>query len=208
MSKTFQQWQDLANTIKIESRAFINGEFTEATGGKTFPCISPIDGKYLANVASSQAADVERAVGAARSSFHSGVWSQISPRERKAVLLRWAQLLREHNDELAVLDTIDAGKTITDTSTGDIPCVVYCLEFFAEAIDKISGEVINTDPNFLGMVTREPIGVVAAIVPWNYPLLMAAWKFAPALAAGNSVIIKPSEKSPLSILTAAIFRKA
>jgi gamma-glutamyl-gamma-aminobutyraldehyde dehydrogenase len=203
MSKTFKQWQEMAATLKIESRAFINGEFTNATNNKTFPSISPIDGRHLADVASAQSEDVERAVQAARSSFNSGVWSQISPRERKAVLLRWAQLLREHNDELALLDTIDAGKTITDTSTGDIPCVIYCLEWFAEAIDKVSGEVIQTDPSFLGMVTREPIGVVAAIVPWNYPLLMAAWKFAPALAAGNSVIIKPSEKSPLSILKAA-----
>jgi len=146
-------------------------------------------------------------VAAARCSFNSGVWSGISPRERKAVLLRWAKLMEQHNDELALLDTIDAGKTITDTSTGDIPCVVYCLEWFAEAIDKVHGEVIGTDPSFLGTVTREPIGVVAAIVPWNYPLLMAAWKFAPALAAGNSVIMKPSEKSPLSILRAAQLAK-
>ena len=203
MSKTFKQWQELAKGLKIEARAFIDGEFTGTSGGKTFPCISPIDGKHLADVACAQSADVDRAVRAARSSFNSGVWSQISPRERKAVLLRWARLLEQHNDELAALETIDAGKTITDTSTGDIPCVVYCLEWFAEAIDKVHGEVIGTDPAFLGMVTREPIGVVAAVVPWNYPLLMAAWKFAPALAAGNSVIIKPSEKSPLSILKAA-----
>ena len=203
MTRTFRQWQDLANALKIETRAFIDGEFVHASGGKTFACISPIDGKHLADVASVQSADVDRAVEASRSSFDSGVWSRISPRERKAVLLRWARLLHEHNDELALLETIDAGKTITDTSTGDMPCVVYCLEWFAEAIDKVHGEVISTDPAFLGMVTREPIGVVAAVVPWNYPLLMAAWKFAPALAAGNSVIIKPSEKSPLSILKAA-----
>ena len=200
---SLKKWQDTADALAIESRAFIDGEFTDASNGSTFACISPIDGRHLANVSNSQSADVERAVGAARQSFNSGVWSQISPRERKTVLLRWAQLMREHSDELALLDSIDAGKTITDTTTGDIPCVIYCLEWFAEAIDKISGEVIPTDPSFLGMVTREPIGVVAAIVPWNYPLLMAAWKFAPALAAGNSVIIKPSEKSPLSILKAA-----
>jgi gamma-glutamyl-gamma-aminobutyraldehyde dehydrogenase len=200
---SLKKWQDMADALAIESRAFIDGEFTDACNGNTFACISPIDGRHLANVANSQSPDVERAVGAARQSFNSGVWSQISPRERKTVLLRWAQLMREHSDELALLDSIDAGKTITDTTTGDIPCVIYCLEWFAEAIDKISGEVIPTDPSFLGMVTREPIGVVAAIVPWNYPLLMAAWKFAPALAAGNSVIIKPSEKSPLSILKAA-----
>ena len=203
MSKTFQQWQDMAQRLSIEGRAFINGEFCDATGGHTFDCISPIDGRLLAKVANSQGADVDRAVSVARHSFNQGAWSRISPRERKAVLLRWAQLLRDNSDELALLDTLDAGKTITDTSTGDIPCVIYCLEWFAEAIDKVSGEVINTDPSFLGTVTREPIGVVAAVVPWNYPLLMASWKFAPALAAGNSVIIKPSEKSPLSILKAA-----
>ena len=207
MTRTFQQWQHMAVSLQIEARCFIDGTFTPAEGGATFACHSPIDGRKLADVSAAQPADVERAVAAARASFDSGVWSQISPRERKGVLLRWAQLIREHNDELALLDTIDAGKTITDTVTGDIPCVVYCVEWFAEAIDKLSGEVIGTDPAFLGMVTREPIGVVAAVVPWNYPLLMAAWKFAPALAAGNSVIIKPSEKSPLSILKAAQLAK-
>lgn len=207
MSKTFQQWRQMAETLSFESRAFINGEFCNAEGGSTFACISPVNGKKLADVAAAQPADVDRAVKAARSSFEAGVWSQISPRERKAVLLRWAALVREHNDELALIDTLDAGKTITDTSTGDMPAVAYCIEWFAEAIDKQVGEVIGTDPAFLGMVTREPMGVVAAVVPWNYPLLMAAWKFAPALAAGNSVIIKPSEKSPLSILKAAQLAK-
>jgi gamma-glutamyl-gamma-aminobutyraldehyde dehydrogenase len=203
MTKTLQQWQDHARALRIEGRAFIDGEFCHASESRTFACISPIDGRHLADVAQCGQPEVERAVAAARRSFELGAWSRVGPRERKAILLRWAALLRENADELALLDTLDAGKTIVDTSTGDIPAVIYCLEWFAEAIDKVSGDVVSTDPSFLGTVTREPIGVVTAIVPWNYPLLMAAWKFAPALAAGNSVIVKPSEKSPLSILRAA-----
>ena len=200
---TLEYWQQQAAQLVIDGRAFIDGEACDASGGMTFPCFSPIDGRHLADVANCQRDDVERAVAAARRSFEQGVWSERSPRERKAVLLRWAALLREHADELALLDTLDAGKTIADTTGGDLPAVIYCVEWFAEAIDKISGELVPTDPHFLGLVTREAMGVVAAVVPWNYPLLMAAWKFAPALAAGNSVIVKPSEKSPLSMLRAA-----
>ncbi|PQV54761.1 aldehyde dehydrogenase [Paraburkholderia sp. BL21I4N1] len=196
-------WQDKAATLSIEGRAFIDGEYRDAAGGRTFDCLSPIDGKLLAKVADSGAAEVDAAVAAARRAFESGVWSGLNPRKRKAVLLRWAASIREHMDELALLETLDAGKPIADTTSVDVPGAAYCVEWFAEAIDKVGGEVAPADHHLVGLVTREAIGVVAAVVPWNFPILMASWKFGPALAAGNSVVLKPSEKSPLTAIRLA-----
>ncbi|WP_116140366.1 aldehyde dehydrogenase [Trinickia diaoshuihuensis] len=200
---TFEQWESSAAALSIESRAFIDGVYRAAASGRTFDCKSPIDGRLLARVAECGEADVGAAVDAARRAFEQGVWRGLNPRERKAVLLRWAASIRTHARELALLETLDAGKPIGDTTTVDIPGAAYCLEWFAEAIDKVSGEVVPADLHLVGLVTREPIGVVAAVVPWNFPLLMAAWKFAPALAAGNSVVLKPSEKSPLTAIRIA-----
>ncbi|WP_321881201.1 aldehyde dehydrogenase [Paraburkholderia bannensis] len=196
-------WLALRETLAIETRLFIDGAYREAANGQRFDCISPIDGRKLSEVAYAGVADVDAAVAAARRAFDTGVWADRNPRERKAVLLRFAAALRAHQDELALLETLDAGKPIADTTTVDIPGAAYCLEWFAEAIDKTGGEVAAADHHLLGLVTREPVGVVSAIVPWNFPLLMAAWKFAPALAAGNSVVLKPSEKSPLSAIRVA-----
>ncbi|MEX3977632.1 aldehyde dehydrogenase [Paraburkholderia sp. EG287A] len=201
--KTFTYWQDKAATLSIEGRAFIDGAYRDAYSGRTFDCVSPIDGRVLASVADCGAADVDAAVGAARRAFDEGVWAGLNPRARKAVLLRWAALMREHLDELALLETLDAGKPIGDTTTVDVPGAAYCVEWFAEAIDKVGGEVVPADHHLVGLVTREPIGVVAAVVPWNFPILMASWKFGPALAAGNSVVLKPSEKSPLTAIRVA-----
>jgi len=196
-------WQDKAASLSIEGRAFIDGASRDAYSGRTFDCASPIDGRVLASVADCGAADVDAAVAAARRAFDGGVWAGLNPRERKAVLLRWAALMREHLDELALLETLDAGKPIADTTTVDVPGAAYCVEWFAEAVDKVGGEVVPADSHLVGLVTREPIGVVAAVVPWNFPILMASWKFGPALAAGNSVVLKPSEKSPLTAIRVA-----
>ncbi|REE22196.1 gamma-glutamyl-gamma-aminobutyraldehyde dehydrogenase [Paraburkholderia sp. BL27I4N3] len=201
--KTLAFWQDKTATLSIEGRAFIDGEYRDAESGRTFDCLSPIDGKLLAKVADSGSTDVDAAVAAARRAFDSGVWSGLNPRRRKAVLLRWAASIREHMDELALLETLDAGKPIADTTSVDVPGAAYCVEWFAEAIDKIGGEVAPADHHLVVLVTREPIGVVAAVVPWNFPILMASWKFGPALAAGNSVVLKPSEKSPLTAIRLA-----
>ncbi|MFT0168059.1 aldehyde dehydrogenase [Paraburkholderia mimosarum] len=201
--KTLTYWQDKAATLSIEGRAFIDGAYRDAYSGRTFDCVSPIDGRVIANVADCGAADVDAAVAAARRAFNEGVWAGQNPRARKAVLLRWAALMREHLDELALLETLDAGKPIGDTTTVDVPGAAYCVEWFAEAIDKVGGEVVPADHHLVGLVTREPIGVVAAVVPWNFPILMASWKFGPALAAGNSVVLKPSEKSPLTAIRVA-----
>jgi 4-(gamma-glutamylamino)butanal dehydrogenase len=201
--KSLAFWQDKAATLSIEGRAFIDGEYRDAASGCAFDCLSPIDGKLLAKVADCGTADVDAAVAAARRAFDSGVWSGLNPRQRKAILLRWAASIREHMDELALLETLDAGKPISDTTSVDVPGAAYCVEWFAEAIDKVGGEVAPADHHLVGLVTREPIGVVAAVVPWNFPILMASWKFGPALAAGNSVVLKPSEKSPLTAIRLA-----
>ncbi len=203
MNNTFAYWQDKAATLAIEGRAFIDGELCHASNGKTFACNSPIDGRVLAQVADCGEADVNTAVAAARRAFAQQSWAGMSPRQRKAILLRWAALMREHREELALLETLDSGKPIGDTTNIDIPAAAHCVDWYAEAIDKTGGEVVPCDPHLVGLVTREPIGVVAAVVPWNFPLLMAAWKFAPALAVGNSVVLKPSEKSPLTAIRVA-----
>lgn len=202
-SKDRTYWLDKAQTLPIEGRAFIDGAYVDAQNRATFTSFSPIDGAPLASVAQCASADVDLAVAAARRSFEAGVWSALSARERKALLLNWAQLLEAHTQELALLESLDSGKPIADTLGGDLPGTLYCLRWFAELIDKVHGEVPATNPQFFGTVTQQPMGVVAAVVPWNYPLLMAAWKFAPALAAGNSVVLKPSEKTPLSALRIA-----
>jgi 4-guanidinobutyraldehyde dehydrogenase/NAD-dependent aldehyde dehydrogenase len=160
-------------------------------------------GRLLAPVASTDAADVDLAVAAARRAFESGVWSRRAPRERKKVLLRFAQLIEQHAEELALLETLDMGKPISDSLAVDIPATVRCITWYAEAIDKLYDEVAPTAHDQLALITREPIGVVGAIVPWNFPLIMAAWKIGPALAAGNSFILKPSEKSPLTAIRIA-----
>jgi acyl-CoA reductase-like NAD-dependent aldehyde dehydrogenase len=157
----------------------------------------------VARVASTSAPDVDRAVAAARRSFESGTWSRLAPRERKRVLLRFADLIIEHRDELALLETLDMGKPISDSLAVDVNSTARCIAWYAEAIDKIYDEVAPTSHDALALVTREPMGVVAAIVPWNFPLIMAAWKIGPALAAGNSFILKPSEKSPLTAIRIA-----
>ncbi|MNF41414.1 Aldehyde dehydrogenase PuuC [compost metagenome] len=197
------EWEHRASILAIEGRAFVHGDYAPAADGATFDCLSPIDGRVLAQVASCGAADAERAVADARATFDSGVWSRLAPTKRKATMLRFAGLLDAHREELALLETLDMGKPIGDALAVDVPAAARCLRWCGEAIDKIYDEVAPTPHNELGLVTREPIGVVAAIVPWNFPLLMACWKLGPALASGNSVVLKPSEKSPLTAIRIA-----
>jgi len=197
------EWEHRASILAIEGRAFVHGEYAPAADGATFDCLSPIDGRVLAQVASCAAADAERAVLDARATFESGVWSRLAPTKRKATMLRFAGLLDAHREELALLETLDMGKPIGDALAVDVPAAARCLRWCGEAIDKLYDEVAPTPHNELGLVTREPIGVVAAIVPWNFPLLMACWKLGPALASGNSVVLKPSEKSPLTAIRIA-----
>jgi 4-guanidinobutyraldehyde dehydrogenase/NAD-dependent aldehyde dehydrogenase len=196
-------WQERARTLQFRTQAFIDGRYTDAASGATFDCINPATGKLLARVAAGDQEDVDRAVAAARAAFRKGSWANLPPVERKRILQRFADLIGTHTEELALLETLDMGKPIRDSLKGDMPAVARCIRWYAEAIDKVYDQVAPTGPNALATITREPMGVVGAIVPWNYPLLMAAWKIGPILAAGNSLVLKPSEKSPLSAIKVA-----
>jgi acyl-CoA reductase-like NAD-dependent aldehyde dehydrogenase len=200
--RTLADWQARAAEMEFESRAFIDDAFVAAESGDTFTSINPATGETLAEVASCDEPDAERAVAVARRAFADGAWSRLAPGKRKKTLLRLADLMEANKHELALIDTLDMGKPIS-SSLGDMAGAIACLRYQAECIDKLYGEVAPTGEDSLALVLREPIGVVAAIVPWNFPLMMTAWKIAPALAAGNSVILKPSEKSPLSALRLA-----
>ncbi len=201
--KDLEYWRGRARALPIPAHAYIDGQWTSAADGATFDCINPATGEQLARVAACGAADVDRAVAAARRAFEAGVWSAMPRRERKAVLSRLAALIETHREELALLETLDMGKPIGDTMLYDIPEAARTYAWYAEAIDKVYDEIAPTDAGVLATITREPLGVVAAVVPWNYPLLMASWKVAPALAAGNSVVLKPAEQSPLTAIRLA-----
>ena len=197
------EWQAMADTLAIEGRAYVKGSYRWAVNGETFPSISPVNGRELAQVASCDKADADKAVAIARKVFERGDWRELAPAKRKAVLIRFAELIEALGDELALLDTLDMGKPISHARTVDVPATARAIRWTAEAIDKVYGELAPTPHNQIGMISREPMGVVAAIVPWNFPMIMAAWKIAPALATGNSVILKPSEKSPLTAIRLA-----
>ena len=183
--------------------AFIDGAFRPAQSGERFTTEYPATGQPLAEVAAGDAADIDLAVQAARRAFADGRWSGRSPAERKAVLLDFADRLEANLEELAMLDSLEAGKPITDCRDSDVPETIKTFRWFAEAIDKVFDAVAPTGPDALGLIVREPVGVVGAVVPWNFPLLMATWKVAPALAAGNSVIVKPAELTSLSAIRMA-----
>lgn len=193
-------WHARAAALTIDGRAFINGGRVDAVDGGTFECLSPVDGRKLANVARCKAADIDRAVAAARTAFNDRRWAGMSPGERKRVMIRFADLVMANREELALLETLDMGKPISASMNTDVPATANTLRWYGEAIDKVYDEIAPTNEHTLALITREPIGVVAAVVPWNYPLLMASWKIAPALVSGNSVVLKPSEKSPLTAL--------
>ncbi|VUS63661.1 Aldehyde dehydrogenase PuuC [Klebsiella pasteurii] len=196
-------WQQKARELTIETRLFINGEYSAAADNSVFTTVDPAAQQTLAEVARGKKADVDRAVQAARGVFDRGDWSQASPAQRKAVLTKFADLMDAHREELALLETLDTGKPIRHSLRDDIPGAARAIRWYAEAIDKVYGEVAPTSGNELAMIVREPIGVIAAVVPWNFPLLLACWKLGPALASGNSVVLKPSEKSPLTALRLA-----
>jgi 4-(gamma-glutamylamino)butanal dehydrogenase len=187
----------------FRTKAFIDGRFRDAASGETFPTENPATGKPLAAIAAGDAADVDAAVRAARRAFDDGRWSKQAPADRKRTLLRFADLLEANLEELAMLDSLEGGKPITDCREVDIPETVNTYRWFAEAIDKVFDAVAPTGPEALALIVREPIGVVGAVVPWNFPILMATWKAAPALAAGNSLVIKPAELTSLSTIRMA-----
>ncbi|TXH66137.1 MAG: aldehyde dehydrogenase [Thiothrix sp.] len=200
---TSPNWAERAQQLKIQGKSFINGQYVNAASEKTFNCISPIDGHHLTQVAACNQVDVDKAVTAARAAFNDGRWSRVHPSKRKSVLLHLADLIEKNADELALLETLDMGKPIRDSLSIDIPATARCFRWYAEAVDKLYDEVAPTAHNVLATITREPLGVCGVIVPWNFPLIMAAWKLAPALAAGNSIVLKPAEQSSLTAIRLA-----
>ena len=200
---TTQEYEKVAQSLTYNTKALINGKLVDAASGKTFDTVNPANGKVITSIASCGTEEVEEAVKAARAAFDSGKWSRIAPEERKKMLFKFADLIEQNATELAVMESIDSGKPICDTVEGDVPETVECFRFAAEAIDKINDEITPTNGDSLCLVRREPIGVCAAILPWNFPILMSAWKLAPILAAGNCVVVKPAKLTSLTLLKLA-----
>ena len=200
---THAEYQAIADDLNLPRNAFIDGKFRAAKSKKAFNAVNPATGKTLAKVAACAAADVDFAVKKAREAFDDGRWSRLHPAERKEVLIRLAKLMKRNRHELAVMESIDSGKPIHDIETIDLPETINCLIWHAEAIDKIYDQTAPVGDDAIAMIVREPIGVVGCVLPWNFPLLMIAWKIGPALAAGNSVVLKPAEQTSLTALRVA-----
>jgi acyl-CoA reductase-like NAD-dependent aldehyde dehydrogenase len=200
LEKTVTDWHSAARQLDIQGRAFINGQYVNSLSGETRSSIDPANGNELADVANCGPEDADMAVKSARAAFESGVWSAMAPIDRKMVLVRWAELIEAHRDELALIECLDVGKPISDTLNVDVPSAIRTIRWSGEAIDKVYDEISPTAGDCLALVQRLPLGVVAAIVPWNFPLSTTAWKLAPSLATGNSVILKPASNTPLSAL--------
>jgi len=193
-------WHVRARGLNLQTRPFIGGRFDDAPADHAFDCVSPIDGKRIASLAEVGPRGVDAAVTAARKAFESGVWANMAPRARKKVLLKLAALVDQHREELALLDTLCMGMPISISKDYCVPWAINALEWYGEAIDKLYDEVAPTDRSVLALITREPVGVVGAVLPWNWPMGLLGWKVPPALAAGNSVVLKPDEQTSLSAL--------
>jgi len=196
-------WEALKSSTALPQQAYIDGKNVDAISGKTEANMNPADGSLIANVADCGPEDADIAVKIARDRFESGIWANMAPKERKMIMIRWAELIEEHQAELALLESMDAGKPICDTYNIDVPSAVNTIRWTAEAIDKVYEEIAPTPHNTIALIERLPLGVILAIVPWNFPLSTTAWKLAPALATGNSVILKPDPKTPMTALRIA-----
>ena len=200
---TTEEYKAIAAQLSPPSQAFIDGGFRSAVSGKTFETVNPATGDVLANVAACEAEDVDLAVSKARDAFEDGRWSWLHPSERKEILIRLAKLIKRNARELAVMESLDSGKTIYDCETVDVLETIHCLIWHAELIDKIYDQMSPASDDHISMIVREPVGVVGLVLPWNFPLLMLAWKIGPALAAGCSVVVKPAEATSLTTLRVA-----
>jgi aldehyde dehydrogenase (NAD+) len=181
-------------------KMLIDGKWVEAASGKTFETPNPATGEVLARIAEGDAEDIDRAARAARRAFDEGTWARMRPAERERLLLRIADLIEQHADELAQLETLDNGKPLTESRHVDIPAAAATFRYYAGWVTKIYGETNPSDPAYFNFTLREPVGVCGQIIPWNFPLLMAAWKLGPALACGNTSVLKPAEQTPLTAL--------
>ncbi|MFK8332667.1 aldehyde dehydrogenase [Pseudomonas sp. BJa5] len=198
-----EQYAAIAARLEPRTQAFIDGEFRDALSGRTFTTTNPATGKVLAEVAACDVQDVDVAVAAARRAFDDGRWQRQAPSARKKVLLRFAQLLEDNAHELAVLESLDSGKPVSECQNVDVPETIHTLRWHAELIDKIYDSTAPTGAGAVTLVVREPIGVVGLVLPWNFPLLMLAWKIGPSLAAGCSIVVKPAKETTLTALRVA-----
>ncbi|MEM7463716.1 MAG: aldehyde dehydrogenase family protein, partial [Pseudomonadota bacterium] len=199
---TLAEYESIAAAMNFPKAAFIDGKF-RAGNGKPLATVNPATGKKICEIAACNSKDVDLAVEKARTAFDSGRWSKLHPAERKDILIRLCKLITRNRRELAVMESLDSGKPIRDCETIDIPETIHTIKWHAETADKIYDQTAPTGDDAVAMIVREPIGVVAAVLPWNFPLLMLAWKIGPALAAGNSVIVKPAEQTSLTALRVA-----
>lgn len=199
--KTLEEWRAAAKAIEPPVRAFIGGEPVDTAA--TYPDINPATGELIAEVASGDDEDIDRAVQSARAAFEDGRWADLSPRERGRALIRLADLIEANGEQLQLLETLDIGKPVRYSRAVDVGQAEMTYRWYGEAADKLYDEIAPTGRDALGLITREPVGVVGAVTPWNFPLMINAWKLAPALMAGNSVVLKPAEQSPLSALRIA-----
>jgi len=186
--------------LSFQTKLLIDGQFRDSGSGKTFATINPATEDVITEVAEGEAADIDLAVKAARKAFDSGPWRKMDARDRGRLMNKLADLIEEHVDELAELETLDNGKPISESRNGDLPLVIDCLRYYAGWADKIHGQTIPVRGNYFCYTIREPVGVVGQIIPWNFPMLMVAWKWGPALAAGCTVVLKPAEQTPLTAL--------
>ncbi|MBL8561186.1 MAG: aldehyde dehydrogenase [Gemmobacter sp.] len=200
---TTEEYKAIAASLTLPTQAFIDGSFRPAISGKTFTTTNPATGEVLAKIAACGPEDVDFAVAKARDAFEDGRWSRLHPKERKEVLIKLSKLIKRNARELAVMESLDSGKTIYDCETVDVPETVHCLSWHAELIDKIYDQVAPSSDGHLALVVREPVGVVGLVLPWNFPLLMLAWKISPALAAGCSIVVKPAKETSLTALRIA-----
>ena len=201
--KTEQEYRAIAESLRLPEGAYINGKFQSAKNAGTFTSVNPADGSELANIACCDIADVDLAVEKAREAFEDGRWSRQHPGDRKKILIQFCKLLKRNQAELVTMESLESGKPVAEVETIDFPETIHCLEWHAETADKIYDQVAPAGDDAVAMIVREPIGVVACVLPWNFPMLMMAWKIAPALAAGNSVIVKPAEETSMTALRMA-----
>ena len=200
---THEEYNAIAADLSLPLNAYVNGKFAAARSGKTMETINPATGKSLGKMAACDSSDVDYTVIKAQEVFDRGDWSRMHPSERKRVIIQLTKLILRHRHELAVIESIESGKPVHECQVTDIPETVHCLQWHAEATDKLYDQVSPSGDDALGLIIREPVGVVACVLPWNFPLQMMGWKVGPALAAGNSVIVKPASETSMSALKVA-----
>jgi len=203
--KTAPPEDKVSSFVSRTHKILINGKWVDAASGKTFATYNPATGEVLANIAEGDAEDINRAVKAARTAFETGRWSKLTPSQRARLIYKLADLLEENLEEFAELESLDNGKPLKVARVADVPLAVDLFRYMSGWATKIEGNTIPIGNKFLAYTLREPVGVVGQIIPWNFPLLMAAWKLGPALATGNTVVLKPAEQTPLTALRKLVF---